>query len=165
MIGYLRYRSVLYWMNVVKNRESFCMNPAFFATAETVISRDEAIAAIRNAVPDGTLLWLQTHDDSHEKRLDFTSRMQDVLCTIWNHAPSREALRDVLLTSARKWLTLAESEGVEVAPSHPLDARGGNHAMHSVWVVDSARSQHGRRGNGNVRPPGIAAPFTMIRWG
>lgn len=123
MIGYLRYRSVLYWMNVVKNRESFCMNPAFFATAETVISRDKAIAAIRNAVPDGTLLWLQTHDDSHEKRLDFTSRMQDVLCTIWNHAPSRETLRGVLLTAARKWLTLAESEGVEAAPSQPQDAR------------------------------------------
>lgn len=86
------------------------MNPAFFATAETVISRDEAIAAIRNAVPDGTLLWLQTHDDSHEKRLDFTSRMQDVLCTIWNHAPSREALRGVLLTAVRKWLTLAEAK-------------------------------------------------------
>lgn len=109
-------------MSVVKNRESFCMNPAFFATAETVISRDEAIAAIRNAIPDGTLLWLQTHDDSHQKRLDFTSRMPDVLCTIWNHAPSREALRGVLLTAARKWLTLAESEGVEAAPSHPLDA-------------------------------------------
>ena len=123
MIGYLRYRSVLYWMSVVKNRESFCMNPAFFATAETVISRDEAIAAIRNAIPDGTLLWLQTHDDSHQKRLDFTSRMPDVLCTVWNHAPSREALRGVLLTAARKWLTLAESEGVEAAPSHPLDAR------------------------------------------
>ena len=124
MIGYLRYRSVLYWMNAMKNRESFCMNPAFFATAETVISREKAIAAIRNAIPDETLLWLQTHDDSHEKRLDFTSRMQDVLCIIWNHAPSREALRGVLLTAARKWLTLAESEGVETAPSQPQDARG-----------------------------------------
>lgn len=125
MIGYLRYRSVLYWMNAMKNRESFCMNPAFFATAETVISREEAIAAIRNAIPDETLLWLQTHDDSHGKRLDFTSRMQDILCIIWNHAPSREALRGVLLTAARKWLTLAESEGVETAPSQPQDARGG----------------------------------------
>lgn len=123
MIGYLRYRSVLYWMNAVKNREPFCMNPAFFATAETVISRDEAIAVIRNAIPDGTLLWLQTHDDSHGKRLDFASRMQDVLCTVWNHEPSREALRGVLLTAARKWLTLAESEGVEAVPSHPEDAR------------------------------------------
>ena len=123
MIGYLRYRSVLYWMNAMKNRESFCMNPAFFATAETVISRDEAIAAIRNAISDETLLWLQTHDGSHENRLDFTSRMQDVLCAVWNHAPSREALRGVLLRAARKWLTLAESEGVEVAPSDPQDAR------------------------------------------
>ena len=124
MIGHLRYRSVLYWMNAVKNRGAFCINPAFFATAETVISRNEAIAAIRTAIPDGTLLWLQTHDDSHEKRLDFTSRMQDVLCTIWNHAPSREALRGVLLTAARKWLTFAESKGVEAAPSRPQDARG-----------------------------------------
>ena len=123
MIGYLRYRSVLYWMNVVKNRESFCMNPAFFATAETVVSREEAIAAIRNVVPDETLLWLQTHDDSQEKRLDFTSRMQDILCSIWNHAPSREALRGVLLAAARKWLTLAESEGVEAAQPYPQDAR------------------------------------------
>lgn len=124
MIGYLRYRSVLYWMNAMKNRESFCMNPAFFATAETVISREEAIAAIRNAIPDETLLWLQTHDDSHGKRLDFTSRMQDILCIIWNHASSREALRGVLLTAARKWLTLSESEGVDAAPSQPQDARG-----------------------------------------
>ena len=123
MVGYLRYRSVLYWMNVVKNRESFCMNPAFFATADTVISRDEAIAAIRNAIPDETLLWLQIHDASNEERLDFTSRMQDILCVIWNHSASREALRGVLLSATRKWLTLVESEGIEPAPPHPQDAR------------------------------------------
>ncbi len=123
MVGYLRYRAVLYWMNIVRRRESYCMNPAFFSTAETILSRDETLSLLRETIPEDILSWLQTNPAPNVRHLDFSSSVPDILCTVWNHTPCRETLRNVLLDAAHRWLAISESEGIEAAPENPLEAR------------------------------------------
>ena len=114
MVGYLRYRAVWYWLNVIRRRESYCMNAAFFFTARIFLTREELVALIRQRIDDGLLRRLQeTSQPPYRSRLEFDGGIEDILCAIWNTLTTRAQLREILISAAGQWLAQAAEEGVE----------------------------------------------------
>ena len=123
MKNYLRYKAVVYWTNLLKKRESYCINPAFFATAHVFLTHESLVAKLRAEIPVDSLRWLQeTAQPPYRNRLEIDGKLEDVLCVIWNAPTLRLKLRDVLVIAAEGWLAEAEDEGVEPSSFPELDA-------------------------------------------
>lgn len=123
MKNYLRYKAVVYWTNLLKKRESYCINPAFFATAHVFLTHESLVAKLRAGIPADSLRWLQeTAQPPYRNRLEIDGKLEDVLCVIWNAPTLRPKLRDVLVIAAEGWLAEAEDEGVEPSSFPELDA-------------------------------------------
>ena len=123
MKNYLQYKAVIYWTNLLKKRESYCINPAFFATAHVFLKHESLVAKLRAEIPADSLRWLQeTAQPPYRNRLVIDGKLEDVLCVTWNAPTLRPKLRDVLVAAAEEWLAEAEDEGVEPSSSPELDA-------------------------------------------
>lgn len=123
MKNYLRYKAVVYWTNLLKKRESYCINPAFFTTAHVFLTHESLVAKLRAEIPADSLRWLQeTARPPYRNRLEIDGKLEDVLCVIWNAPTLRPKLRDVLVVAAEGWLAEAEDEGVEPSSFPELDA-------------------------------------------
>ena len=123
MKNYLRYKAVVYWTNLLKKRESYCINPAFFTTAHVFLTHETLVAKLRAEIPADSLRWLQeTAQPPYRNRLEIDGKLEDVLCVIWNAPTLRPKLRDGLVVAAEGWLAEAEDEGVEPSSSPELDA-------------------------------------------
>ena len=123
MKNYLQYKAVIYWTNLLKKRESYCINPAFFATAHVFLTHETLVAKLRAEIPADSLRWLQeTAQPPYRNRLEFDGKLEDVLCVIWNAPTLRPKLRDVLVIAAEGWLAEAEDEGIEPSSFPELDA-------------------------------------------
>ena len=123
MKNYLQYKAVIYWTNLLKKRESYCINPAFFATAHVFLKHESLVAKLRAEIPADSLRWLQeTAQPPYRNRLEIDGKLEDVLCVMWNAPTLRPKLRDILVIAAEGWLAEAEDEGVEPSPSPELDA-------------------------------------------
>lgn len=123
MKNYLRYKAVVYWTNLLKKRESYCINPAFFATTRVFLTHASLVAKLRAEIPADSLRWLQeTARPPYRNRLEIDGKLEDVLCVIWNAPTLRPKLRDVLVVAAEGWLAEAEDEGVEPSSFPELDA-------------------------------------------
>jgi len=123
MKNYLQYKAVIYWTNLLKKRESYCINPAFFATAHVFLTHESLVAKLRAEIPADSLRWLQeTAQPPYRNRLEIEGKLEDVLCVIWNAPTLRPKIRDILVVAAEGWLAEAEDEGVEPSSSPELDA-------------------------------------------
>ena len=123
MKNYLQYKAVIYWTNLLKKRESYCINPAFFATAHVFLTHESLVAKLRAGIPADSLRWLQeTAQPPYRNRLEIDGKLEDVLCVTWNAPTLRPKLRDILVIAAEGWLAEAEDEGVEPSSSPELDA-------------------------------------------
>lgn len=123
MKNYLQYKAVIYWTNLLKKRESYCINPAFFATAHVFLTHESLVAKLRAEIPADSLRWLQeTAQPPYRNRLAIDGKLEDVLCVTWNTPTLRPKLRDILDVAAEQWLAEAEDEGVEPPFSPKLDA-------------------------------------------
>jgi len=116
MVDYWHYKSVLYWSNVVKGKQTFCLNPMFFKTAEAVMGREELVEAVWNRIPPDVLHELQTVSETYRHRLDFNEPQEEILLVLWNANATRGVVREILLERALAWLSGAEREGVGVGP-------------------------------------------------
>ena len=123
MKNYLQYKAVIYWTNLLKKRESYCINPAFFATAHVFLTHESLVSKLRAEIPADSLRWLQeTAQPPYRNRLVIDGKLEDVLCVTWNAPTLRPKLRDILVIAAEGWLTEAEDEGVEPSSSSGMDA-------------------------------------------
>ena len=123
MKNYLQYKAVIYWTNLLKKRESYCINPAFFATAHVFLTHETLVAKLRAEIPADSLRWLQeTAQPPYRNRLEIDGKLEDVLCVIWNAPTLRPKLRDVLVVAAEGWLAEAEDEGIEPSSFPGMDA-------------------------------------------
>ena len=123
MKNYLQYKAVIYWTNLLKKRESYCINPAFFATAHVFLTHESLVAKLRAGIPADSLRWLQeTAQPPYRNRLEIDGKLEDVLCVTWNAPTLRPKLRDILVVAAEGWLVEAEDEGVEPSSSPGMDA-------------------------------------------
>lgn len=116
MVDYWHYRSVLYWSNVVRGKQTFCLDSRFFSTAGTVVGRDELVRIVKERIPAETLHELQTLSEVYKHRLDFNESEEKILLSLWNASPAREAVREILLERAQIWLEGARGEGVGQGP-------------------------------------------------
>ena len=123
MKNYLQYKAVIYWTNLLKKRESYCINPAFFATAHVFLTHESLVVKLRAEIPADSLRWLQeTAQPPYRNRLEIDGKLEDVLCVIWNAPTLRPTLRDILVVAAEGWLAEAEDEGIEPSSSPGMDA-------------------------------------------
>ena len=123
MKNYLQYKAVIYWTNLLKKRESYCINPAFFATAHVFLTHESLVTKLRAGIPADSLRWLQeTAQPPYRNRLEIDGKLEDVLCVTWNAPTLRPKLRDILVVAAEGWLAEAEDEGVEPSSSPGMDA-------------------------------------------
>ena len=123
MKNYLQYKAVIYWTNLLKKRESYCINPAFFATAHVFLTHESLVSKLRAEIPADSLRWLQeTAQPPYRNRLELDGKLEDVLCVTWNAPTLRPKLRDILVVAAEGWLAEAEEEGVESSSSPGMDA-------------------------------------------
>jgi len=105
MTNYLQYKAVIYWTNLLRKRESYCINPAFFATAHVFLTHESLVAKLRAEIPADSLHWLQeTAQSPYRNRLEIGGTLEDVLCLIWNAPTMRTKLRDLLVVAAEGWL-------------------------------------------------------------
>ena len=75
MKNYLRYKAVVYWTNLLKKRESYCINPAFFATAHVFLTHETLVAKLRAEIPADSLRWLQeTAQPPYRNRLEIDGK-------------------------------------------------------------------------------------------
>ena len=123
MKNYLQYKAVIYWTNLLKKRESYCINPAFFATAHVFLTHESLVSKLRAEIPADSLRWLQeTAQPPYRNRLELDGKLEDVLCVTWNAPTLRPKLRDILAVAAEGWLAEAEDEGIEPSSSPGMDA-------------------------------------------
>ena len=123
MKTYLQYKAVIYWTNLLKRRESYCINPAFFITAHVFLTHESLVTKLRAEIPVDSLRWLQeTAQPPYRNRLEIDGTLEDVLCVIWNAPTLRPKLREILVVAAEGWLAEAEDEGVEPSSFPELDA-------------------------------------------
>ena len=123
MTGYLQYKAVHYWMNIVRNKQSFCTSADFFRTVEILLPRERGIATLWEKVPRDAMHDLLNSTDSYRERLDLNGDYARIWFVLWNNPPTRETAREILLETAQNRRYAAERGGVGNRSATPLEAR------------------------------------------
>jgi len=117
---YWQYKAVHHWMSRIAKRQTYCLASTFFGVVSVILSREEIFSRIWDSVDANVLHALQTRTEPYLKRLNLAGPAEDVLLVLWNHAPTRETIRGLLVAAARDWLVRVEKEGIGGFPAKPL---------------------------------------------